>query len=53
MLTMNNNDKNIGTHTRVFFGQDYGLFGETVENVLDSYWQTENPKTAINVCQEA
>lgn len=49
---MNNNYKNIGTLIRVFFGQDYDLFGETVEDVLDSYLQTENPKTVINVCQE-
>ncbi|WP_231572333.1 contact-dependent growth inhibition system immunity protein [Pantoea eucalypti] len=36
-----------------FFGQDYDLFGETVEEILDSYLETENPKTAAKVCQEA
>ena len=50
---MNNNYKNLGTLIRVFFGQDYDLFGETLEDVPDSYLQIENPKTAINVCQEA
>ncbi|AMG58579.1 contact-dependent growth inhibition system immunity protein [Pantoea vagans] len=50
---MNKSYKNIGTLIRVFFGQDYDLFGETVEEVLDSYLETENPKTAEKVCQEA
>ncbi|WP_336749169.1 contact-dependent growth inhibition system immunity protein [Pantoea vagans] len=50
---MNKNYKNIGTLIRVFFGQDYDLFGETVEEVLNSYLETENPKTAEKVCQEA
>ena len=50
---MNKNYKNIGTLIRVFFGQDYDLVGETVEEVLDSYLETENPKTAEKVCQEA
>ncbi|WP_438811627.1 contact-dependent growth inhibition system immunity protein, partial [Pseudomonas lurida] len=34
---MNKSYKNTGTLIRVFFGQDYDLFGETVEEVLDSY----------------
>ncbi|WP_067704980.1 contact-dependent growth inhibition system immunity protein [Erwinia sp. ErVv1] len=50
---MNKSYKNIGTLIRVFFGQDYDLFGETVEEVLDSYLETENQKTAEKVCQEA
>ncbi|MBK5014074.1 contact-dependent growth inhibition system immunity protein [Pantoea sp. S62] len=50
---MNKSYKNIGTLIRVFFGQDYDLFGETVEEVLDSYLETENPKAAEKVCQEA
>ncbi|MCJ7925929.1 MAG: contact-dependent growth inhibition system immunity protein [Pantoea vagans] len=50
---MNKSYKNIGTLIRVFFGQDYDLFGETVEEILDSYLETENPKTAEKVCQEA
>ncbi|MDQ1211148.1 contact-dependent growth inhibition system immunity protein [Pantoea anthophila] len=50
---MNTSYKNIGTLIRVFFGQDYDLFGETVEEVLDSYLETENPKTAGKVCLEA
>ncbi|GME43451.1 MULTISPECIES: contact-dependent growth inhibition system immunity protein [unclassified Pantoea] len=50
---MNKNYKNIGTLIRVFFGQDYDLFGETVEEVLNSYLETENPKTAEKVCHEA
>lgn len=50
---MNKSYKNIGTLIRVFFGQDYDLFGETVEEVLDSYLETENPKTAEKACQEA
>lgn len=50
---MNKSYKNTGTLIRVFFGQDYDLFGETVEEVLDSYLETENPKTAAKVCQEA
>ncbi|MEN4830909.1 contact-dependent growth inhibition system immunity protein [Pantoea vagans] len=50
---MNKSYKNIGTLIRVFFGQDYDLFGETVEEVLDSYLETENSKTAEKVCQEA
>jgi len=39
--------KNIGTLIRVFFGQDYDLFGETVEEIADSYLEVESPKTAI------
>ncbi|WP_337025109.1 contact-dependent growth inhibition system immunity protein [Pantoea anthophila] len=50
---MNTSCKNIGTLIRVFFGQDYDLFGETVEEVLDSYLETENLKTAGKVCLEA
>lgn len=50
---MNKSYKNIGTLIRVFFGQDYDLFGETVEEVLDSYLETENQKTAEKVCKEA
>jgi len=50
---MNKSYKNIGTLIRFFFGQDYELFGETVEEVLDSYLETENPKTAEKVFQEA
>lgn len=50
---MDKNYKNIGILIRVFFGQDYDLFGETVEEVLDSYLETENQKTAEKVCQEA
>lgn len=50
---MNKNYKNIGTLIGVFFGQDYDLFGETPEEVLDSYLETENHKTAVKVCQEA
>lgn len=50
---MNKSYKNIGTLIRVFFGQDYDLFGETLEEVLDSYLETENPKIVMKACQEA
>ena len=50
---MNNNYKNVGTLIRVFFGQDYDLFGETVEEILDSYMAHVNKKTVVNVCREA
>lgn len=50
---MNKSYKHIGTLIRVFFGQDYNLFGDTLEEVLDSYLETENPTTAMKVCQEA
>lgn len=49
---MAKNYKNVGTLVRVFFGQDYDLFGETIEEILDSYLETENPKTALKVYQE-
>jgi len=50
---MNKSYKNIGTLIRVFFGQDYDLFGKTIEEVLNSYLETENQKTVEKVCQEA
>lgn len=44
--------KNTGTLIRIFFGQDYDLFGETIKEVLESYLETEKLNTATKVCQE-
>lgn len=45
--------KNIETLIRVFFGQDYDLFGETVEEIADSYLEVESSGTVMKVYQEA
>ncbi|CAI0985485.1 Uncharacterised protein [Serratia entomophila] len=44
---------NLGTLVRVFFGQDYDLFGESVEEILESYRDTENAETVQKTVDEA
>ncbi|WP_129544136.1 contact-dependent growth inhibition system immunity protein [Serratia sp. 1D1416] len=44
---------NLGTLVRVFFGQDYDLFGESVEEILESYRDTENVVTVQKTVNEA
>lgn len=43
---------NLGTLVRVF-GQDYDLFGESVEEILASYRETENTATVRKTVDEA
>ena len=44
---------NLGTLVRVFFGQDCDLFGESVEEILESYRDTENVMTVQKTVHEA
>ncbi|HGM6999055.1 TPA: contact-dependent growth inhibition system immunity protein [Serratia marcescens] len=44
---------NLGTLVRVFFGQNYDLFGESVEEILASYRETENTATVRKTVDEA
>ncbi|AXY35319.1 contact-dependent growth inhibition system immunity protein [Yersinia pseudotuberculosis] len=43
----------LGTLVRVFFGQDYDLFGEGVDEILASYRNTENQQTIQKTIDEA
>jgi CdiI immunity protein len=42
-----------GTLVRVFFWQDYNLFGENVDEILISYRNTENQQTIQKTIDEA
>lgn len=44
---------NLGTLVRVFFGQDSDLFGESVDEILESYRNTENAATVQKTVVEA
>ncbi|WP_033852526.1 contact-dependent growth inhibition system immunity protein [Yersinia wautersii] len=43
----------LGTLVRVFFGQDYDLFGEGIDEILASYRNTENQQTIQKTIDEA
>ncbi|ABS46423.1 MULTISPECIES: contact-dependent growth inhibition system immunity protein [Yersinia pseudotuberculosis complex] len=43
----------LGTLVRVFFGQDYDLFGEGIDEILASYRNTENQQTIQKTLDEA
>ncbi|WP_145477168.1 contact-dependent growth inhibition system immunity protein [Yersinia similis] len=43
----------LGTLVRVFFGQDYDLFGEGVDEILASYRNTENQQIIQKTIDEA
>lgn len=50
---MNTNFDHLGVLVRVFFGQDYDLFGEDFYEILAAYKNAENTKAIQETIREA